>query len=556
MNDQNHCLDPEVAHACVIQLGFSGSRDLFPGISDPLRRARLTQALTAQVAQKLSELRNRPELHLHEGHVLVGIAQMAVGGDWAFADACEQAGILLRVFLPQPRDEFLAGKEARPPFADDFTPAQREQATQRLQRAGVVQQRVVSMASERTARFVETDVEILRAADIAVILQPKHADGLGKPGSTNEFAEQALRGGKPLYALTFWIDENQQLHVYDELRYPRDRHWPAPRLPAVVPEPALGLDELAPRVAAECSALAQQSRAQCERDSARRVLLHIGLMLLVSTVLLLIHLFGDRVDQNLAWLVSLVAGLLVVPAAILVWRAFSMKAPASAMHRQRWTDLHLAAELARSALALSPVAADGADGRVASAGQPHDLAFLLRPTLPSEHRALAQALAIAHLRRMRTEKPVPWEESRDRYVRERLEQPATGQLAFYRERLEQIRCHVRAVSIQAGLLGGFATLVVLAVLLLPVPALALAAALSRLALLLILVALVLQAQRCVLKHRLRVSAGSELLKQLESLAQRLQRAPSECEFLVLQNETESLLLAATLDWYRWRRNDD
>lgn len=546
----------EVAHACAVQLGFSGARDLFPGISDPQRRARFTEALTVQVGEKLSQLRNRPELHLHGGHVLVGIAQMAVGGDWVFADACAQANIPLRVFLPQPRDEFLAGREARPPFAEDFTPAQREQALQRLQRAGVVQQRVASLAAERAARFAETDVEILRAADIAVILQPKHADGLGKPGATNAFAEQALRSGKPLYALTFWIDENQQLHLYDELRYPRDRRWPAPYLPTVIPEPALGLDDLAPRVAAQCAALAQQSRMQCERDSARQIRRPIGLALLAFATLLLIHLFGDRSSHAPAWLALLFATLLLPPVVALLWQAFSMKPSAPALHRQHWTDLHLAAELARSALAFTPVPTDGASEGMVSVGQPHDLAFLLQPTLPTGHRALAQTLAIAHLCRMRTEKPMSWEASRDRYLRERLEQPSTGQLALYRDKLHQIRRHVRAVSIQAALAGGLATLVLLAVLLLPAPALPLAAALSSLALLLTLMALVLRAQRCVLKHQLRVSAAGELLKRLESLAQQLQRAPSEWEFLILQSETESCLLGATLDWYRWRRNGD
>ena len=50
MREQKDCPDPEVAHACVIQLGFSGSRDLFPGISDPLRRVWFTEAPTVQVA--------------------------------------------------------------------------------------------------------------------------------------------------------------------------------------------------------------------------------------------------------------------------------------------------------------------------------------------------------------------------------------------------------------------------------------------------------------------------------------------------------------------------
>jgi hypothetical protein len=550
--------DAPVAHACAVHLGFAGARDLFPGIGDPQRRVKFAEELTRQVTQKLSQLRAHPRLPLHEGHFFVGVMQIGSGGEGVLADACDSNGIALRVFLPQARDEFLAARSPRAPFDDDFSPAQREKAQQRLQRASVLQERVVTTASERTARFADTTAAILREADIAVILQPKHRDGLGKPGRTNEFAEHALRCGKPLYALTFWIDENQKLHVYDELRYPRDLNWAPPRLPAVVPLPALALDDLAERVAADCGQQAQACNEQCAQASKAVVRTHIACVAAATVLLILVNLFRNGITGASAWLL-LPATLLPLAAGIFLSRR-TLSANATSALRRRWTDLHLAAELARSVLTFAPTDGDRDPAVPPFAGQRHGFEFLMTAPLPDDLRPLAQTLAVAHWRRLRDQRrPSDWQEARDRYRRERLEHATTGQLAVYRTKFEQVQRHLREVNRQCAWLGAFAAVIVAATLILPTPAVhiagTIAAAFALLAVLVPAAALALQAQRCVFKHRLRALACAELLEHLQRLSLQLQRAPNESDFLALQAETETRLLAATLDWYRWRRYD-
>ncbi|MBL8298249.1 MAG: hypothetical protein JNN30_07885 [Rhodanobacteraceae bacterium] len=548
-----------VAHACAAHIGFAGARDLFPGIGDPQRRAKFGEELTRQVTDKLKQLHAHPRLSLHEGHFFVGVMQIGSGGEGILADACDSSGIALRVLLPQARDEFLAARSPRAPFDEDFSPAQREKTLQRLQRASVLQERVASVASERSTRFAETAAEVLRLADIALILQPKHRDGLGKPGRTNEFAEHALRSGKPLYALTFWIDETQKLHVYDELRYPRDLTWQPPRLPAVLPAPALTLDDMAQRIATECSALAHACSRQCTRASEAVVRRLIALIAIGTVSLALVSVFRNTVTGSAALLLPLAAALLLVPGVIALRRMFSASASATAAVRQRWTALHLAAEIARSTLAFAPQTVNGDAAHPATAPQPHDFGFLFAAPLPDDARVLAQTLAVAHLRRSRGARRLPWQEFRDRYLRERLGQDATGELGAYRDKLARVRQHVGVVGWQLAALGLFAASAVAAVLIVPVPAIhgagRIATAVAALAMLLPVSALAFHAQRCLFKHRLRELACADLLGRLQQLSQRLQRATGEADFVAAQAETETRLLAATLDWYRWRRFD-
>lgn len=49
---------PDV-HACVVHLGLTASRDLFPGIADPLRRTRFAADLTRLLAETLAALAQR-----------------------------------------------------------------------------------------------------------------------------------------------------------------------------------------------------------------------------------------------------------------------------------------------------------------------------------------------------------------------------------------------------------------------------------------------------------------------------------------------------------------
>ncbi len=544
--------DTPVAHACVVHLGLVGARDLFPGIGDSQRRTKFTDELTRQVSEKLAQLRRHPRLPLHDGHFFVGVMQPGNGGDGVLADACDTAGIALRAFLPQPRDEYLAAKDPRPPFDEDFSAAQREKVLQQLQRASVIQERVARIASSRAARFAETTSEILQHADIAVILQPKHRDGLGKPGRTNAFAEHAVRGGKPLYALTFWIDENQKLHVYDDLRYPRDMSWEAPRLPDVLPAPPLALEDMAQRVVAEGDALARVCNARCTQASESTVRTQLGIIGAAALFLLLTIAFRNSFAGLAAWLPVLIATLLLAVGGLVQRRLGSTS---TAAVRQRWTELRLSIDIARSVRTFDPAASDADTGRPALPGQPHAFAFLRAAPLPDAARALAQTLAVAHLRRVRGARPPDWQQARDRYLRERLEPAA----AAYRDKLYQVRRHVHIVIRQLRILVASAAIVLAAAVIASAAtahvAGTIAIVLALFGLLLPAMSLALRAHGCLLKHRMRASACADLYERLQRLSQRLERTSNEHEFLEVQTDAETQLLAATLDWYRWRRGE-
>ncbi|TDR47511.1 hypothetical protein DFR29_102171 [Tahibacter aquaticus] len=548
-----------VAHACAVHLGIAAARDLFPGIADAQRRAKFAAELTRQVTDKLRQLHTHPRLPLHAGHFLVGVTQLSSAGEGIMADACDAAAIALRVFLPQPRDALLAARSSRPPYADDFSPAQREHLLCRLQRAGVWQEKVASVAPERAARFAQTSAEVLALADIAVILQPKHRDGLAKPGGVNAFAGQALRSAKPVYALTFWIDEKQQLHLYDELRYPRDKTWIAPCLPAVLPAPELALDDMAQRVAAECAARAQHCREQATRASAAVVRNCLGLAALGLLALLLVCLYRNTIPPSMSWLL-LAPCLLLLPGGLLLWRASGGAAATPARLRQRWTDLQLAAEIAHSTRLFAPGASTDDTADSAFAGQAHDFAFLFALALPADQRVLAQTLTVAHLRRMRGIGQADWQVLCDRYRHERLDQPVSGQRAVFAEKLAQVQQHIRAIGLQSAGLAVFAVAVLLVALAVPATAVhpvgVIALVVSLLAVQLPLAALLLQARRCRQKHRMRAQACAALLQDLQHLSQQLQQAASEEAFLALQAQSETRLLSAALDWYRWRRSGD
>jgi len=497
-------------------------------------------------------LRTHPRLPLHEGHFLVGVMRPGHGGDGVLSDACDAAGFAVRMFLPQARDELLAAKDPRPPFDEDFSAAQRERIVHRLQRVSTLQEHVTSVASDREVRLAETDAQILQLADIAVILQPKHRDGLGKPGRTNAFAEQALRSGKPLYALTFWIDENQKLHVYDELRYPRDLTWQAPRLSDVIPAPALTADELAPRIADACSQQATICRDACAGASRTTARNYGMLMGIASAIALLVGGFRASVPGDAAGLLVLAALSALIPGVIALRRVVST-AVSKVETRRRWTDLQLAADIARSVLAFSPVVADAA--RPVFPGQPHRFEFLFAAPLPAEARVLARTLAVDHLRRLRGVRPLAWEDVRHRYLRERL----APCIAAYRTKLDDVQHHTTSVRRQLAGLGALTAVLLIVIVMLPAAANAIAGAaataLALLALLSSAVALALHAHGCLIKHRLRAAACVDLLGRLEPLSQHIDRAPNEHAFLQHQADAESQLLAATLDWYRWRRRD-
>jgi hypothetical protein len=531
--------DNKIPHACVVHLGFSGSLDLFPGISDPLRRARFTEEATRQVTEKLRQLHGHEKLGLHEGHFLVGIAQMAVGGDWVFADACEQAGLEFRAFLPQTRDEFLLAKSAKPPHREDFTTEQRAQALQRLQRDSVIQERVVSVSPDRTTRFIEASAEILRIADIAVTLQPRDA-AAGKAGGTSDFAERARATGKAVYALSIFIDEKQQLQVTDELWLPPK--YAPPRLPSVIGEPVLQQREFAIKLKDYGSAEAKRYRDRFERDSWWVIWTHVGATGLAALALALSYVFKSSAGTNA--LVLSIAALLFVELFLLGLGFLRHRALHDEAVVSRWTDLRLTAEITRSTLAFS--------------GQHHYLAHLFTLPLPESYEALTRTLNVLHLRATRAQRGADWKAQRDNYVHARLEHPdpRRGQIAYFTQELEKARRHAgwatRCFTVLSLTAIGATTIKLLAPPLGLDPGSSIAATLSWAAIVLPVFAVGFLSHLAVLDREARANIYSAMLGYLEKQAGRFRLAGSEPEFLRLQTETEMKLLSETLNWY-WRR---
>lgn len=181
----------------VVQLGFAGSRELF----DPATNA----AIRGYLIERLKKLPG--ELGLSEQHVLCGISQAAVGADTLFIEACRAEGIRQRIFLTQPREDYLQAAGAKP----DFTADQQRAAQALLESEHIVEERVVTTARDRHARFEEVNIEIASASD--VVLCVARADAEAKPGGTLDLLDAAIRQGKPVLEIRVSLEEARPVFV-------------------------------------------------------------------------------------------------------------------------------------------------------------------------------------------------------------------------------------------------------------------------------------------------------------------------------------------------------
>lgn len=199
----------------AIHLGFAGARALIPAAFDTEQTLSTYEALAALLAAELAVL--KPALGLSEasGAFFVGVAQVAVGADWVFADACAALGIPLRVFLPQTREEYLSAQDSNGPDFDE-SKSERSAALARLNHSNVIEERVASDSTNRSVRFAETNVKIAGLADVIVTLQSEDG-GTAKIGGTNELAQLGLKQGKPVLALTAHYGDGGEVGL--------SRHW-------------------------------------------------------------------------------------------------------------------------------------------------------------------------------------------------------------------------------------------------------------------------------------------------------------------------------------------
>lgn len=139
-------------------------------------------------------------------HFLCGISALAIGADSLFTEACTRLQIPQRIFLPQPCDVFL---EAIGSGGPDFTAEQKVEAERLLALPHIIQERVVSNASNRTDRFAETNWEINRVSDVVVCMSLLNSTpAAGKPGGTQDLLELARMSGKPALELRLDVSES------------------------------------------------------------------------------------------------------------------------------------------------------------------------------------------------------------------------------------------------------------------------------------------------------------------------------------------------------------
>ena len=232
---------PEGLLPCAVQVGFAGSRRLYP--TDCVAP---TEALDHELAEQLTEhLQRLPtKLGLGPHQFLCGISQIAVGADFAFTRACGALDIPQRIFLPQPADAYLAAIGSS--GSADFPPEERGVALDLLAAAQVIEHRVVTTAPTRRQRFEEVNQAIAAESDVVVCLI--RAGSTARPGGTMQMLELARQRGIPVLTIDVAVQEGRLLLSTTEDGF---AEFVPPRLPTpldAMSAPELRRTEPLPRV--------------------------------------------------------------------------------------------------------------------------------------------------------------------------------------------------------------------------------------------------------------------------------------------------------------------
>lgn len=537
--------DPAAAHPlpCVVQLGFAGSRQLFPeGAGDPGERALCEAAVEDYLVGRMGRLRD--ELGLRANHFFVGISQIACGADTLFARACLRGvpqPIPQRFFLPQPRELFLsaAGSNGTP----DFTPLERAEAERLLAERHVIQERVVSQAAEREARFQDANAEILRVSDaIVCLLREEAAD---RPGGTNELLERAKRRGTPVLEVRVGLAEGKP--AFREAWHNLDDGHPfqPPQLPdelahdsvRVAREPLPSQEEYCEPLKKLVSTQARWHQRLFKFSAVAIIATHI-LATIGATLALAFHERGAEAGHGV---VALLLGIEL----LLLAAGFGIHLYLHHSHAARvWSIARVVAELARSLRAIGP--------------QHVDLKHLFRLQLPQRFRPLLRTLNVLHLRSTWPNRAQPWQPQRDLYLRNRID----DQVRFYETQRVEDRQRLSAcqwVFALFSLVAIAAASVKLALLLgshgPPAPATETwLATLGTLAIVSPVLAVGALSWAAALDSEARVETFGETLDFLRRQRPLLEQAASSAEFDRLVVETETALLGETANWYSRRSN--
>jgi len=543
----------------VVQLGFSGSRELFDGvIIDSPTAAKLCDEVEVWLERRIVKIRE--ELQLEDNQFFVGISQLACGADTVFSKVCRKQSIAQRIFLPEHREHFLNACE--PGRAPDFTPKQRAEAKNLLESAHIIQERVVVNATDRSTRFVETNIEIMRFSDAMVCLLRTESNG--KAGGTHQLMQRAIQRAIPVLEIQV-AEKSGRMEVVVDRWHNRDASPSVP--PRNLPE-SLSCLPFPPLVSGQnpiplrdeyCDTLSTLATQQAEgkqrlfKTAAGLIIAtHIAATVLATTALSMHTVeasHGADATETLGHAQSadssptLVLCLLVAEF-VLLGVGFAVHNSLHHSHAVReWAMSRVVCELVRSLRAI---------------GSRHlYLEHLFRLHLPHEIRPLLRTLNVLHLHSTWPQRTQPWQPQRDAYIRLRFDDPVHGQLHFFEKALrkdQRLMAVCQSIFVTCSGLAMMATLFKFIALWNHTDEHWILATFGGLAVTLPVLAVGGLSWAAAVDCEARVETFGESLNFLKRQRPYLEQAASGLEFDRLLLETETVLLGEITNWYSRRSN--
>lgn len=521
--NMSHANSSKAEFPLVVQVGFAGSRKIPAEFEAEIRK---------QLAEVLAGLRS--SLNLKPWHFLCGISQLAIGADTLFTQVCQFSGIPQRIFLPQHRDEFLNAIGSEGP---DFSETQKQSALTLLNSPHIIQERVVSDASNRGHRFHDVNLEIVRVTELVICLVA--AKPSGKSGGTHELIALAEKRERPVLELRVEIVEGQPKLTS---HWHGKEHFRLPELPETINTGAVepGSGAVPSNVSAYYGALKQlaSDSANKQRKYFKRA----------ASIVIGAHLAATVIAVVALILHSGIIPLLLVGELSLLACGFGMHQYIHRTHAvEKWALSRLIAEVARS---------------VASIGKFHTyLEYLFALPFPQNVRPLLRTVSVLHLSSSRATAVETWNAERDQYVRTRLKDEATNAQIPYHERVASTAGWWLKIARHTFTIASFtaftATLIKILVMCecLPVGKGAkeyLESTLGSFAVVLPAIAVAALSLAAAFDLEARLHTSKEMLAFLNRQVLLLNLASSPREYNRLLLETESRLLGETVNWYARR----
>lgn len=517
----------------AVQLAFSGSRFLQPDDS-PLDAEHFDSAVATGLRRELRSL--AAVLRLSSQHFIVGLSQMAIGADMLFSETLAGLGWCHRVFLPQPRDEYLRASGSR---GADFTAGQRHRAIALLEAPHVIEERVVSTARDRVDRFDDTNLQLIADADVVVCLF-REGD-IGRPGGTEQMMARAKGRGVPLLALILSVNEDGIPELQSRWHGAHEGGVALPALPGALRAdlPAIDFDAdrwpepqaYANALKGLASARAGRRRSDFRRASCIIVGTHVAATVIATTVLA--H-FMDGVAAKFA---------LAAEIALLAWGYLTHRRLHARHYTQDWAMARLCAEIGRSVRAV---------GRLK-----RSFDHLLMLPMPQELIAVLRTLNVLQLRHTRVNPVTDWREELRRYLDARLlhADSRVGQIAYYEQEARRSYRFSRwagtAFTLVSALAVG-ATIFKLALKIADMDVGQRGEWFGVAAVVLPVVAVGVMSMAAALDTDARAHFFAQMHDFLGTQARRFKQVASAREAAALAKETELRLLSETVSWYSRR----